>query len=117
VVRPLAERFDPDLIIRNGGSDPHYEDPLTDIRHSFADLHEISSEIGRICWNLDTPRLDLVLSGYGPGKVEGWKALIYGAFEAKYDPPPTIHDNGSRSDKADRIASRTIMSVVERNGL
>jgi acetoin utilization protein AcuC len=81
VFAPLAEEFQPQIIIRNGGSDPHYADELTDLGvtlQGFAMIGRKLKEVAeRVCGGR---RVDLLGSGYNQTVLpSGWLAFVAGA--------------------------------------
>lgn len=84
---PLCKEFRPEVIIRNGGSDPFYGDDLTELGLDLDGL----AEVGRIVRSAsdEGPRklLDLMVSGYGPYATYGWLALFSGVtgFPVDYE--------------------------------
>ena len=101
VFAPLAEEFQPQIIIRNGGSDPHYADELTDLGltlKGFAMIGRKLREVAeRVC---DGRRVDLLGSGYNQVVLpSGWLALVAGAagIDIELKEPyllPTQRDSG-----------------------
>ncbi len=80
VVKPVVNQFSPDVFIRNGGSDPHHADSLTDLgldMRGLKYLGEISRAMAR---DNNSGYIDLMLSGYGNRVVEGWKAITIGTL-------------------------------------
>lgn len=80
VFAPLAEEFQPDIIIRNGGSDPHYADELTDLGitlQGFVMIGRKTREVAeRVCGGR---RVDLLGSGYNQLVLpSGWLAMVAG---------------------------------------
>ena len=81
-VIPIAEQFKPELLIRNGGTDPHYSDRLTDLGMSLEGLHRIG-ELTR-----EIPKkamIDMVVSGYNPVTVQGWYSIISGTNDLQWE--------------------------------
>jgi len=92
IVHPVVEEFRPQIIIRNGGSDPHFNDGLTNLGlpvKGFSMIGEEVREIARIC---DGKVIDLIASGYNKEVLPyGWLALICGLAGIKItveDPEP-----------------------------
>jgi acetoin utilization protein AcuC len=80
IVMPLIDEFDPEIIIRNGGSDPLYTDILTNLGLDLDSLSDLNRIVARKAQSMNTPLLDLFLSGYGPYVTEGWLAIIRGTL-------------------------------------
>ena len=79
IVEPIAQEFKPQIIIRNGGSDPHFNDGLTSLGlpvKGFRMIGERVSEMAKIC---DDKVIDLIASGYNREVLPyAWLALISG---------------------------------------
>jgi acetoin utilization protein AcuC len=101
IVRPVAEEFRPQVIIRNGGSDPHAADELTNLGlhvESFRWLGEQVREMAEVC---NGREIDLIGSGYNRQVLpHAWLALICGlnGLDAKLEEPePATTWRGDRS--------------------
>jgi len=79
IIEPLAREFEPQIIVRNGGSDPHFDDQLTELGltiKGFRMIGEKTREIAEIC---DGKTVDLIASGYNEKVLpSAWLALITG---------------------------------------
>ncbi len=77
---PLAEEFAPEIIIRNGGSDPHFADELTDLGLTLKGLKTVGTKVGEVAKAVCGGKLvDLVGSGYNQAVLPlGWLALVTG---------------------------------------
>jgi acetoin utilization protein AcuC len=79
IVQPLAFEFKPQIIVRNGGSDPHFDDQLTELGltvKGFRMIGEKTREIATLC---DGKVVDLITSGYNEKVLpSAWLALISG---------------------------------------
>jgi len=80
IVFPLLEEFKPDIVIRNGGSDPLYTDTLTNLGLDMYSLSALTRSIAEKTRSLGIPLVDLFLSGYGPYVTEGWFAIVRGTL-------------------------------------
>lgn len=80
VVEPVIDDFSPDVVIRNGGSDPHHADSLTDLALDMEGLKYLGEKSRKMAHDVDAGYIDLMLSGYGSRVVEGWKALTIGSL-------------------------------------
>ena len=85
VVLPLIDAFEPEFIIRNGGSDPLYTDILTNLGLDLEGLSNLTRRIATEAETRKTPLLDLFLSGYGPYVTEGWLAIIRGILNEQME--------------------------------
>ena len=93
VVEPLVQEFKPQIIVRNGGSDPHFNDQLTALGlpvKGFRMIGEKVREMAKVC---DGKVIDLIASGYNEEVLPyAWLALISGlaGFEFKIQEPEPI---------------------------
>lgn len=80
IVEPLVREFQPQIIIRNGGSDPHSDDGLTDLGLPVRGFSMIGEKIKLLADELCSGReLDLIASGYNKRILpSAWLALISG---------------------------------------
>ncbi|MFW6305194.1 MAG: histone deacetylase family protein [Candidatus Saliniplasma sp.] len=87
VIRPLVKMYKPDVLIRNGGSDPHHSDSLTDLALDMKGLEYLGRSASEIADEVKAPHIDLLLSGYGLRVLEGWKAILKGVLDLDIDTP------------------------------
>lgn len=81
IVKPLVAQFNPDVLIRNGGSDPHQSDSLTDLALDMRGLEYLGKASREIANESNSGYIDLMLSGYGLRVVEGWQAITKGSLD------------------------------------
>jgi len=81
IFAPLAEEFQPQIIIRNGGSDPHYADELTDLGMTLRGFAMIGRKLREVAERVCGGRgVDLLGSGYNQDVLPaGWLAFVAGA--------------------------------------
>jgi acetoin utilization protein AcuC len=93
---PLAEEFKPEIIITNGGSDPHFADSLGSLALTTNGFFELACTIRLTAGNVCGGRVITIPgSGYNPKVLpQCWYALIAGIVGLKeidvrepYDPP------------------------------
>jgi acetoin utilization protein AcuC len=97
VFKPLAEEFRPQIIIRNGGTDPHFLDGLGSLNLTFEGLRTIGKAVADAAAHAKCGVVDLCCSGYNPTTVaEGWFSLLSGVIsyekaveEPKLPPEPS----------------------------
>jgi len=113
IVQPIAQEFKPQIIIRNGGSDPHFNDGLTSLGlpvKGFRMIGERVREIAKIC---DDKVIDLIASGYNREVLPyAWLALISGlaGFELEVKEPWIISQQMS-TDPALTETKRVVKEV------
>ena len=80
VFAPLAEEFEPQIIIRNGGSDPHFADELTNLGLTLDGFRMVGGKVREVADKVCGGRaVDLVGSGYNQSLLPyGWLSLITG---------------------------------------
>lgn len=98
---PLAEEFKPDIIIANGGSDPHFVDMLGNLSLTVSGFFQLSKMIRETAHSVCGGKLVLMPgSGYNPTVLPAcWYALIAGIagiekidVKEPYDPPKEAAD-------------------------
>jgi acetoin utilization protein AcuC len=99
IVEPVTREFKPQIIIRNGGSDPHFEDGLTNLGMT-ATGHEMLTrkvkEMSEICGGRV---IDMIASGYNRTVLPAcWMALIkgLGGFDIQIDEPVPVPEEVKR---------------------
>jgi acetoin utilization protein AcuC len=77
---PLAQEFKPQIIIRNGGSDPHFADELTNLGLTLDGFRMIGSKVREIAQKVCVGKVvDFLGSGYNPRILpSGWLSFILG---------------------------------------
>ncbi|MDG6220017.1 MAG: histone deacetylase, partial [Candidatus Thermoplasmatota archaeon] len=109
VVLPVAIEFKPQVVIRNGGSDPAGWDLLTSLDMDMGGLSYLGSMGRKISQETGAKMIDLVLSGYGGGISEGWLAIWSGALDVDID---LKFDYSSNTDMEERMA---VSSDMDKN--
>ena len=93
LVQPLVQEFKPQIIIRNGGSDPHFDDGLTNLGlpvKGFRMIGEKVREMAKLC---DEKVIDLIASGYNREILPyAWLSLISGlaGFDLQIEEPAPV---------------------------
>ncbi|MBS3817235.1 MAG: histone deacetylase family protein [Candidatus Thermoplasmatota archaeon] len=87
IVKPLVRQYSPDVLIRNGGSDPHHADSLTDLALDMRGLKYLGKTSRSMAEENDAGYIDLMLSGYGRRVVEGWKSITIGTLDVQVPLP------------------------------
>ncbi len=93
IVEPLTKEFQPEIIIRNGGSDPHFNDGLTSLGLTVAGFRMIGQKVRELSEICDGKLIDLIASGYHSGVLPyAWMALIAGLadFNISVEEPAPI---------------------------
>ena len=93
VVQPVAQEFKPQIIIRNGGSDPHFDDGLTNLGLPVKGLRMIGEHVREMAEICQGRVIDIIGSGYNKDVLPyGWLALISGlaAFKTEVEEPVSI---------------------------
>ena len=85
IVFPLIDEFKPQIIIRNGGSDPLYTDTLTNLGLTLDELTRLIRRIAEKAKSSNIPLVDLFLSGYGAYVTEGWLAIVRGILGETFE--------------------------------
>lgn len=92
IIHPVAEEFSPQTIIRNGGSDPHFDDGLTQLGLPVKGFKMIGDKVREISAICDGKVIDLIASGYNKRVLPyAWLALMSGLADIEI----TIEEGGS----------------------
>jgi acetoin utilization protein AcuC len=79
VFKPIMRQFKPQIIIRNGGADPHYQDELAELGLTYKGLWSIGRAVAEVAKEMNCGVVDLLCGGYSPGREEkGLYALFSG---------------------------------------
>ncbi len=114
IVLPLIDEFEPECIIRNGGSDPLYTDVLTNLGLDLESLSALNRSIALEAENRAIPLLDLFLSGYGPYVTEGWLAIVRGILGVEMEleiPENRIIISEEKMERMTRDLRKTIAEL------
>jgi acetoin utilization protein AcuC len=85
MIEPVTREFQPQIIIRNGGSDPHFADGLTMLGLTMEGFHMIGSKVRQMAEICDNKLIDLIASGYKPEVLPyAWMSLLSGIMGFKY---------------------------------
>ncbi|MDP3879827.1 MAG: hypothetical protein Q8Q07_05940 [Dehalococcoidales bacterium] len=87
IVEPLAEEFKPQVIIRNGGSDPHFADGLTSLGLPVSGFRMIGEKVRKMAGIYgDGKVIDLIASGYNKKVLPyAWLALVTGLADIRLE--------------------------------
>ena len=78
-ILPLAHEFQPQIIIRNGGSDPHFEDSLTNLGLTLKGFRLIGEKVREMSDVCGGKGIDMIGSGYNKEILpHAWLSLIAG---------------------------------------
>jgi acetoin utilization protein AcuC len=112
IVEPVTEAFRPQAIIRNGGSDPHFLDSLTNLGLSVAGFRAIGERVREMATICDGKVIDLITSGYRLDVLpSAWLALICGLADVAVEieePHPRLE-----RDREDKAVAATELVIEE----
>lgn len=79
VILPVTREFRPQIILRNGGSDPHQADSLTNLGLSIKGFRMIGEKVAEMAETCGGRAVDMIGSGYNKEILPyAWMALISG---------------------------------------
>jgi acetoin utilization protein AcuC len=79
IIEPITNEFKPQIIIRNGGSDPHFLDQLTNLGVTVEGFRMIGERVRKMAEVCGGKVIDLLTSGYNLNVLPyAWLALICG---------------------------------------
>ena len=87
IIFPIVKEFKPEIIIRNGGSDPHFADGLTNLGLTLRDFRVIGEKVrvlsDKFC---EGKEIDLIASGYNQKVLPpAWLSLVAGLLGLKVE--------------------------------
>jgi acetoin utilization protein AcuC len=85
VFKPLVKQFEPQIIIRNGGSDPHFNDRLGNLKMTYKGLRRIGVTVREAAAEVDAPIINMSCSGYSHTVAEGMYAILAGLMDIEFD--------------------------------
>ncbi len=87
IIEPLTEEFKPQIIIRNGGSDPHFDDGLTRLGLPVRGFRMIGERVRKMALTCQGKLIDLIASGYNEDVLPyAWLALLSGLADFQVSP-------------------------------
>ena len=90
VFKPLVKQFEPQIIIRNGGADPHFSDSLGSLKLTYEGFHRIGEVVREAAYPSNIPVVNMSCSGYNPDTVaEGMYSILSGLIDRELD----IHED------------------------
>lgn len=96
IIFPIAEEFKPEIIIRNGGSDPYFNDRLTNLGLTLTGFKMIGQNVRKLSKICQGKEIDLIASGYNQEILpSAWLSLISGLLDIDVEiKPPTKFSGG-----------------------
>jgi acetoin utilization protein AcuC len=86
IVLPMNEEFKPEIIIRNGGSDPYFNDELTSLALTIPGFRMIGDKVRAMAGVCQGKVVDLIASGYNRKALPyAWLALISGLADIEVE--------------------------------
>ena len=86
VFKPLVKQFEPQVIVRNGGSDPHFADRLGSLNMTYKGFHNIGATVRESAADVEAPIINMSCSGYNPNTVaEGMYSILAGLMDLELD--------------------------------
>jgi len=115
IVEPVTREFRPQIIIRNGGSDPHFADGLTNLGLPVKGFRMIGERVRELSGLCEGKVIDLIASGYNEEVLPyGWLALLSGLGDIELsmeEPVPIPQRLGTDSSLA---ATESVIEEVKR---
>lgn len=115
IIFPVVEEFQPQIIVRNGGSDPYWLDKLTNLGLTIADFKKIGEKVRELAEICDGKEIDMIGSGYYEQAIgPAWLALISGLGNIKI-PICESESNGKKQRNfEDKVVKGTAAELKKR---
>jgi len=113
IIEPIVNEFRPQIIIRNGGSDPHFEDTLTNLALPIKGFRMIGEKVRHMADVCEGRVIDLIASGYNKEILPfAWTSLISGLanFPIKL-PEPTPLPQWLDKERVDTQTEKAIVDI------
>jgi acetoin utilization protein AcuC len=79
IILPVTREYQPQIIIRNGGSDPHFNDGLTSLKMTNAGFRMMGDKVREMTNICQGKQIDLIASGYNTHVLpSAWLSLLSG---------------------------------------
>jgi acetoin utilization protein AcuC len=119
IIEPLVREFQPQIIVRNGGSDPHFSDGLTSLGLTLDGFSMIGEKVRKMAEICHGRVVDLIASGYNRKILPyAWYNQITGlaGIDSKLsepDPLPQPVETDEVYTKATRIIDQVRMNLKD----
>jgi acetoin utilization protein AcuC len=115
IISPVVDQFDPQVVIRNGGSDVHYLDKLTHLGVTFQGLYAIGKNVRAVSSCCDR-LIDLTLSGYNQDVLPyAWLSLVCGVCNLEMPQIPPGFKGQKKTDKTGiLLATQEVICKVKK---
>jgi acetoin utilization protein AcuC len=101
VILPVASEFKPQIILRNGGSDPHYSDNLTNLGLTLQGFRMMGEKVRQMAQICGGKVVDMIGSGYNKEILpHAWLALISGLADFPVPLEEPVHIPAQRGREA-----------------
>ena len=112
IVLPVAREFQPQIIVRNGGSDPHFSDQLTQLGLTLKGFHTVGQKVAELAELCAGKEIDLIASGYNREILPyAWFSLLAGLM--KWDVTLGEPVTGQEIPAADQSLAATRHVITE----
>jgi acetoin utilization protein AcuC len=118
IIEPVTNEFEPEIIIRNGGSDPYLNDQLTQLGLPIRGFRMIGERVRELAQTCHGNEIDLIASGYNETVLPyAWLALISGlagleiAIE-EHEPLPERYRKDLAVDDTEKVV-RTLKETLK----
>ncbi len=110
IVLPLSREFKPQIIVRNGGSDPHFDDGLTTLGMTIAGFKMMGQKVREMSEVCGGKQVDLIASGYNKDVLPvAWLSLLAGIA----DFPVALEEVAEPKDLHEDIAFAATEKVID----
>ncbi len=116
IVEPLTKEFKPQIIIRNGGSDPHFADELTQLGLTVEGFRMIGEKARKMATICEDKVIDMIGSGYNKKVLPlSWLALICGltGLKSKIEEPIPVPERFQKDPSLGE--TKKVVAEVKKN--
>ncbi|HSW57868.1 MAG TPA: histone deacetylase family protein [Dehalococcoidales bacterium] len=116
IILPVTREYRPQLLIRCGGSDPHFNDGLTNLGMTAEGFHMMGEKVRAMSQVCAGKQIDLIASGYNAQVLSHvWLSLLSGISDwpLKIEEPFPVPDNVEPETAL--LATRAMLEEVKRH--
>lgn len=115
IIFPIAKEFKPEIIIRYGGSDPYFNDSLTQLGLTLEGFKMIGEKVktlaGEVCRGKE---VDLIASGYNQEVLpRAWLAILVGLLGLPVDKKLSEEKIGPQKDSGSKETREVIRELKQ----
>jgi acetoin utilization protein AcuC len=116
LIEPIVKEYQPQIIVRNGGSDPHFMDQLTHLRLTLEGFRMVGEKVRELTNLCGGKEIDLIASGYNREILPyAWLAHFSGLFDWDIPLQEPVKEPESSEGDTRLPLTRQVIAEVRKN--